>query len=132
MNGSASVRGTGVTLVFTSSTGNNWATATILAGAVVNLTPPTTGPTTGIVMFGDRQAPVGTSFKFNGNASQYLGGAVYLPKADILYSGGANTSSSCTQLIGNTISFKGNAAFATNCSGYGTKPIGPVGARLQS
>ena len=132
VNGSAAMHGTGVTLVFTSSTGSNWATATINGGAVVNLTPPTTGPTAGIVMFGDRRAPLGTSFQFNGGSSQYLGGAVYLPRADVSYAGGASSSSSCTQLIASTVSFKGNADFALNCSGYGTKSIGPSVIRLIS
>lgn len=53
MNGSATLTGTGVTLVFTSS-GNNYASATINGGATVNLTAPATGSTAGIVLFGDR------------------------------------------------------------------------------
>jgi hypothetical protein len=61
VNGSAKLTGTGVTIIFTSSTGKNWPTASINGGATVNLTPPTTGPTVGVVMFGDRDIPVGTS-----------------------------------------------------------------------
>ena len=53
VNGSATLTGTGVTLVFTSS-GNNYASATINGGATVNLTAPATGSTAGIVLFGDR------------------------------------------------------------------------------
>ena len=49
----ATLTGTGVTLVFTSS-GNNYASATINGGATVNLTAPATGSTAGIVLFGDR------------------------------------------------------------------------------
>jgi Flp pilus assembly protein TadG len=54
VNGSATMSGTGVTLVFTSSTGQNYANAQINGGAAINLTAPTTGATAGIAIFGDR------------------------------------------------------------------------------
>jgi len=70
VNGGATLSGTGVTLVFTSSTGNNYATASVNGGATINLTPPTNGGTAGIVFFGDRNMPVGTGFSFECGASQ--------------------------------------------------------------
>jgi Flp pilus assembly protein TadG len=132
MNGGAVMTGTGVTLIFTSSTMSNWPKVTINGGATVNLTPPTTGPTAGIVMFADRNIPVGTTFKFNGGASQYIGGAVYIPTGDVTYAGGASSSTSCTKLIADTITFTGNSNFAINCDAYGTKAFGPTGVRLVS
>jgi Flp pilus assembly protein TadG len=130
VNGGATLTGDGVTLVFTSSTGSNYATATINGGATVNLSAPTTGSTAGIVMFGDHNAPVGTSYKFNGGASQVLRGAIYVPEGAAQYAGGANDSKACTQLVANTITFTGNANFAINCSGTGTKPLGSATATL--
>ena len=132
MNGGATLTGTGITLIFTSSTMSHWPKVTINGGATVNLTPPTTGPTAGIVMFADRNIPVGTTFKFNGGASQYIGGAVYIPTGDVTYAGGASTSASCTKLIADTITFTGNSNFAINCDAYGTKAFGPTGVRLVS
>ena len=44
INGGATLTGNGVTIVFTSSTGNQYADATINGGATVNITAPTTGP----------------------------------------------------------------------------------------
>ena len=130
VNGGASLTGTDVTLVFTSSTGQNYATATINGGATVNLTAPTTGPTQGIVLYGDRNMPTGTGFKFNGGASQYFGGAIYVPKGAIDFAGGANTSTGCTQLIGDTLTFTGNSNLSINCSGSKIKPIGTSLAKL--
>lgn len=124
VNGGATLSGTGVTLVFTSSTGSNYATASINGGATLNLTAPTTGPTAGIVIYGDRNMPTNSTFKFNGGASQIFGGAIYLPDAAVNYSGGASGSTNCTQLIGDTINFSGNANLAVNCASLGTKPIG--------
>ncbi len=123
VNGGATITGNGVTIVFTSSTGSNYATATINGGATVNITAPTDGPTAGIAIFGDRNMPTGSSFKFNGGASQIFTGAIYVPKGAVQYAGGANTSKACTQLVGDTITFTGNANFAINCTGNGTKPI---------
>jgi len=130
INGGATMSGSGVTLVFTSSNGSSYGGATINGGAVVNLTPPPTGSTAGIVIFGDRNMPVGTSFKFNGGAAQVFGGAIYLPKGHIDYSGGAGGSTNCTQIIGDTISFTGNSNLAVNCSAFATKPIGSQAATL--
>jgi len=129
MAGNSTITGTGVTLVFTSSTGDNWANAAISGNAIVNLTAPTSGPTAGIVLFGDRNMDAGTSFKLGGGGSQTFGGAVYLPKAALTYSGGAN-SNGCTQIIADSITFTGSSSLAINCSGYGTNFIGSATASL--
>jgi Flp pilus assembly protein TadG len=123
IQGGATLSGTGVTLVFTSGNGTKYATANVSGSATVNLTAPTTGDTAGIVVFADRGTSSDTSFKFNGGSTQYLGGAVYVPSASIDYAGGAGTSTSCTQIIGNTVTFSGNSNVAINCSSYKTKPF---------
>jgi hypothetical protein len=130
VSGGSGISGNGVTLVFTKKSQNSYATASITGGSTVNLTPPTTGPTKGMVVFGDREMPVGTTFKFTGGGTQYFGGAVYLPTAAIQFSGGGGTSSSCTQIIGDTVTFTGNSALAINCSSYGTKPFSPLQVKL--
>jgi Flp pilus assembly protein TadG len=130
ISGGATIKGSGVTIVFTSSTGNNYATATINGGATVDLTAPTSGSLAGIVMFGDRNMPVGTTFKFNGGAGQNLGGAVYFPHGTINYAGGSAVNVVCTELIGDIVSFVGNSTLSINCAGYGTKPIGSMTASL--
>jgi Flp pilus assembly protein TadG len=132
VNGGATLAGNGVTLVFTKKNGSDYATANINGNATVNLTPPKSGSTAGIVVFGDRGIPLGTTFKFNGGATQYLGGAVYVPTGAISYAGGAGTSTTCTQIIGNTISFVGNSSLAINCSSYATKPFSPLVVKLVS
>jgi hypothetical protein len=53
----------------------------------------------------------------------HLGGAVYIPSGAISFSGGDGTSMSCTQIIGDTVSFTGNSALAISCSSYKTKPF---------
>lgn len=89
--GNATITGTGVTLVFTGS-GSNWGTASIGSNAIIDLTAPTTGSTKGIVMYGDRKMPAGTAFNLTGGGAQNFGGAIYLPKANLSFSGGNGTS----------------------------------------
>jgi Flp pilus assembly protein TadG len=132
VSGGATVTGAGVTIVLTSSTGSDWAKVTINGSATVNLTPPTSGPMAGIVMFGDRRIPVGTAFKFDGGASQYLGGVIYIPTGDVTYAGGASTSTSCTKIIADTIKFTGNSNLAINCSMYNTRPFSAPVVKLVS
>jgi Flp pilus assembly protein TadG len=122
--GGSTLTGSGVTIVFTSSTGSSYATAKIVGGAVINLSPPTSGPTAGIVLFGDRAMPVGTSFSLGGGASQTFAGATYLPKGAISFSGGASTYNGCSQVIADTINFVGNSGLAINCAGTGVRLIG--------
>jgi hypothetical protein len=130
VNGGASLTGVGVTLVFTSSNGHNYASASINGGANINLVAPTTGPTAGIVIFGDRNMTVDTSFKLNGGSTELFGGAIYVPKGAVNFAGGASSTNGCLQLVANKITFVGNANFAINCEGYGTRPIASALAKL--
>jgi hypothetical protein len=107
-----------------------YASATINGGATVDLSAPSSGPTAGMVMFGDPNMTAGTAFKFEGGASQTLEGAVYLPEGAVSFAGGANTTNGCTQLIADTINFVGNSNFTINCQGVGTKPLGSALATL--
>ena len=115
VNGGATVNGDGVTLYFTSNSGG----VTINGNANVNLTPMTSGDTRGMVVFADRNTPQGTSFRFNGGANQYFAGAIYVPTGAIQFSGGANTLTTCTQVIGDTVTFTGNSNLAIDCSQIG-------------
>jgi Flp pilus assembly protein TadG len=130
VNGGAKLTGNGVTLVFTSSSGSKYGSATINGGATINLTASTSGPTAGIVMFGDRNMPAGTAFNLLGGSSQMFGGAIYLPKAAVTYNGGAETGTGCTQIIGDTVTFSGNSRLRVDCAGYATKPLGTSIAAL--
>ena len=132
VNGGATVSGSGVTLVFTSKSQRDWATVTINGNANVNLTPMTYGPTRGIVILADRNTPNGTAFKFNGGASQYFGGAIYVPTGAITFAGGADTATSCTQIIGDTVTFVGNSNLAIDCSRFNTRPFSSKSMRIAS
>jgi len=127
--GNATVTGSGVTLVFTGS-GSNWGTATIGSNANVTLTAPTSGVTQGIVFYGDRRMPAGTPFNLEGGGTQNFGGAIDLPKAALKFAGGNGTTTSCTQVIADTITFTGSSSIQVNCAALGTSAIGNQTAQL--
>jgi len=127
--GNATISGSGVTLIFTGS-GNNWGSATIGSNANITLTAPTSGVTQGIVMYGDRNMPVGTAFLLEGGGTQNFGGAIDLPKAALKFSGGNGTTTSCTQIIADTITFTGSSSVQVNCAALGASAIGVQTAQL--
>ena len=131
VDGGATVTGNHVTLIFTSSSGgsNSYPSITINGGSTVTLGPPKSGLLSGIVFYADRNTPVGTSDKLDGGSGMTLGGAVYLPTAAVDWSGGNASSTVCTQVIGDTVSFSGNAALGVNCTGMGVRMWG-TGAKL--
>lgn len=124
------LRGTGVTIVLTSSTGSDWATASFAAGSTVDLTAPTSGPTAGIVIFGDRKMDVGTKVSMQGGSSQTLNGSIYLPKAALSFSGGSSTTVGCNQIVADTITFSGNGNLSVDCTALGTKSVKSAAAKL--
>lgn len=125
VNGGGTIRGTGVTIVLTSSTGSDYAYAIFNGQSIVELTGPSTGPTAGMVLYQDRRAPSSGENILNGGAGQSLTGAVYFPNQMIRYSGGSPTSmGGCTQLIGGAINLRGQSNFQMNCSGLGVKRTG--------
>lgn len=131
VNGGATLTGDGVTLVFTSSTGSGYATAQINGNSVVNLTAPSSGPTSGLIFYQDRRAPAGVTNSFNGGSSQLLRGAIYFPKQIVSFNGGSSTSADgCTQLLAAEVAFRGNSRLQLNCSGVGIRPAGAAATTL--
>ncbi|HZV93288.1 MAG TPA: pilus assembly protein TadG-related protein [Caldimonas sp.] len=132
VTGGATLTGSGVTIVLTSSTATNIATADIHGGAVVNLSAPTSGPTAGIAFFQDRHAVPGVTNDLSGGTTQNIIGALYFPNQKVTFAGGTNTGdgAGCMQIVADEIDFKGNANLAINCSGKGLKAIGGSTAKL--
>jgi Flp pilus assembly protein TadG len=130
MAGGAVVTGSDVTIVLTSSTGSNYAVLAIQGGANLNISGPTSGNFSGIAIFGDRRIAVGTDMDLAGGSGQNIGGAIYLPTANLNYTGGASLSTNCTQVIADTINFTGNTGLKVDCSSAGTQNLGTGKAKL--
>jgi hypothetical protein len=129
VQGGVTLTGANVTIVLTSSTGDNYATLTIGNGAKVTLSAPTTGATAGMVVFGDRRAPRDNSSDLGGGAKISIDGALYLPSQKLIFQNGADNPSGCTQVIAGTIELKGGSRFGSNCPA-GVSAIGGGAIRL--
>lgn len=129
VNGGATLSGNGVTIILTSSTGSNYATANINGGATVTLSAPTTGTYAGLAFFQDRNAPSNGSDSFNGGSTMNITGAMYFPDQSLNFTGGNTTGSgSCTEIIASTITFTGNSNINSNCPNSGIQFAGPAGS----
>ena len=121
----------GTTIVLTSSTSANYASASIGAGASLSITAPTTGATSGLAIFQDPNAPSSGSNTLDGGGTQNITGALYFPNQPVEYVGGASTGgATCTQLIAYTLTFKGNSNFNSNCGSAGTQTIGSTSNQI--
>ncbi len=130
------LNGTGVTFVFTTSTGSGVGGLTMNGQVTAHLSAPTAGsgqPLPGFVFYQDRRASAGGNVTFNGNPSSQVTGALYFPSQKLTFNG-QGTSTGCTQIIADTITFNGTPHLATSTcvSAYGLSMIGGTssGAKL--
>jgi hypothetical protein len=108
--------GSNVTFILTGN-GANTASLQVMGGASANLRAPTTAENpewAGILFFQDPRGNVSNS-QINGGGSMNFFGAVYMPRGNISYSGGATVVSQCVVLIANTVDFSGNTQMTNNC-----------------
>lgn len=113
----ASVSGAGVTIVTSGALSMN-------GGAALNVSASQTGSTTGaipgVVFAGNSTA----ANSFLGNTSPSLTGVVYFPNSDLDFGGTAQGGTTgCLEVIAKSVTLKGNASMASNCSAYGTLPF---------
>ena len=120
------VQGSGVTFVLTTNDGgNSYANVSISGGVNVTLSAPATGPTAGILFFGDRNSPSSVWSSFSAFNYLNLTGAIYLPTQTFMY-GGGGWIDGCTQLIAWDINdYLNGLLFTGTCmAGTGMKTIG--------
>jgi hypothetical protein len=110
INGSATVTGSGVTLV---SAGG----LTVNGNASVSLSAPDSGPTAGL-LYGAASASAGV--QFNGDGAQRLVGAFYVPNGDVSIRGNASTPGSCLVVVARTVSLAGSLSLTdSDCATLG-------------
>jgi hypothetical protein len=110
-----SITGAGVTFVI----GGN---VNLAGNIILNLSAPTSGPFSGLVFFGDRDATIETA-KITGTTGSVVQGAVYFPTGDLEYTGSSAVNTGCTQVIANTISFAGSSDVRSSCASAGTRTL---------
>jgi Flp pilus assembly protein TadG len=121
INANAVLTGSNVMFYFT-----NGATVQMNGNATVNLSAPTSGTYSGILMYGDRTAAMATQ-KINGTATSVMTGALYFPTQQVQVLGNFTGANGCMQVVADEIYYSGNSSFATNCSAYGIQNISSPG-----
>ena len=116
INANANISGAGVTIYFTAGT-----SVSINGTATVNLSAPTSGTYSGMLFFGDRSAT--DNVNLNGTADSKLTGAIYFANQAIKYLGNFSGDGGCTQVVGKTVEWSGNATINQDCTAYGMKTI---------
>ena len=114
----ANVTGNGVTFILTSATAatspSSIAQIDMNGGATLNLTAPSTGPFTGVLVYQHRNAPL-TSQHINGNSSSRIDGAFYMPATELTFNGNAGMEVQCLRLVARRVNFSGNSNLTNTC-----------------
>jgi hypothetical protein len=124
---SATVRGTGVTIILTSRNGSNYGTVDIRGGSTIAISAPVdsaAGGIPGIAMWIDERAPAADAI-LDGGDTQNVNGVLYLPSRRVRYSGGSPAGTLCSQLVALTVAFTGNSYFRHDCAGAGVSDPAP-------
>ena len=127
----ATLKGTGVTLIFTSTASpfNDKKIGTFDAngGATIDLSAPSAGTYAGILMYQDPRTPDSntTAMNVTGNSSSSFSGAIYAPSVEVKFTGNSSMSTDCLQIIALRAVFTGNTKITNNCpGGYGATSNG--------
>jgi Flp pilus assembly protein TadG len=112
-NANAQITGDGVTIYLAEGVDTHFN-----GNAEIDLRAPTSGTYSGILFFGARDTS-GEDHTFNGTADSSLTGALYFPSDAVEYSGNFSGDNGCTQVIGRTVSWTGNATVEVDCSAFG-------------
>jgi Flp pilus assembly protein TadG len=127
---------TGVTIVLTQTTGNNNDIGgfKITSDNNVTLSAPPSGPYKGVLVYQDRNVPVGTMsstskiFTLTSLNNAKLSGAIYFPNNRIDISSlnnSGNSTQGCTVWVGRYIKFSSyNNNWIAGCGLFGTTPMG--------
>ncbi len=116
INSGAKVTGEGVTFVLTGSNASDIATVSINGGADVDISAPTdeqNATWAGILFY---QNPLGpATHTINGGADLKFEGIIYMPTADLSFSGGATQEADCLLLIARVVRFTGSSRLDNDC-----------------
>jgi Flp pilus assembly protein TadG len=122
--GGATVTGTGVTIILTSSSGSGYGTVSLSGGSTVTLSSPTTGSTAGLLFVGLQQS-ANPSIFFTGGSNQVLNGALYFPTSEVHYSGNG-AANPCVQIVAKNIIISGNGNVGNNCGSGSSSGTGSI------
>ena len=116
VSGSSTITGTGV-FFYNTSSGYAFGPITISGAAGITLTAPTSGTYQGVLFFQDRSISSSAANTFSGGSSSNISGSVYLPTAQLYFSGGTSTTPLTMALVCKDLNVSGSAYLAKDPTG---------------
>jgi hypothetical protein len=108
---SARIEGDGVTFILM----NGGDLLGINGAAILDMTAPTTGPYSGVLVFADPDSTATNStLKFLGKDNSTIEGLIYAPHQYVEFGGNAVTSNGCTLVVAKQVDLKGQASFSSD------------------
>ena len=112
-----SAAGSGISFVFTGTSGSYSATPYPTGGGTLNFAAPTSGTWSGVAIYLDPAMPAET-LTYSGNSPTWnITGLVYMPHASLTFSGAVNTASNgagCFVLVIDNITINGTGAILSH------------------
>jgi Flp pilus assembly protein TadG len=118
--------GAGVTIIMTGDPGSIGTFSIANGNPTINLMAPATSDFdpafNGVLLYQDSRAAQNNLVELTGNSSSVFGGAMYLPSADVKFTGNGGASMpTCAELVGYALNFAGSAGVTV--SGCGAQNI---------
>ena len=114
VNGNTTIKGTGVTLIFT---GTNPGSITVNGNSVLELTAPTTGDFAKMLMIQSSAASAGNANEIKGNNGSKTDGAMYFPRGNMKFTGSSSAATKCAMIVAYRVDFSGNSDIQNNTTG---------------
>lgn len=111
------VSGAGVTFYIAST-----AALKLNGNVKLDLSAPTSGPFSGILFFGARDA-ASVRHVISGTSDSTMQGAIYTPASHIEMKGNSAATGGCTQVIGDRVTLTGSSTLQSSCESAGTSTI---------
>ncbi len=115
----ASLSGSGV-MIYNTSNGYSYGPIVITGNSTVNLSAPTSGTYSGMLIFQDRSITSASDNIINGNTNPGLTGSLYFPTSPLKINGGSAPTPFTGKVIARTITITGGAGFFVSLSGPAT------------
>lgn len=129
--------GSPVTIIFSGDNSGSYTHAPT-GGGTINIQAPTSGPWSGVAIYQDPSLTSGVDISAAGNSPTWdITGLVYLPNADVTFSGAVNKSSngaSCFVMVVNNLTINGTGSILETggCGAAGlSMPMGQIPGRGQ-
>jgi hypothetical protein len=108
--------GSNLTFYNTFDASHSYSPISVTGNLNLTLGATTSGSLAGMLFFEDRNAPLGNTHSFTGNASSNLTGALYFPRSEVSYVGNSSAGIQNIAIVADTVSFVGNASLESGPS----------------